>query len=258
MFKENKSFWLAFVGIIVLFFLIFSVLRTGFTNNSIRLSGILPFRLFNPSPKLYQPAKTNLDSKLDYEAIITTNFGDFTIDLYEKNAPNTVSNFINLTNSGYYEKTTFYKLVPGLLIQGGSSTTKNEDPNDDIYGGPGYTIEDEINWDSVDYSPDLKASLTKAGYKSITKIASRELIHYSVAMASNGPNTAGGQFFIVIALNSDEGLNKLQGRHTVFGGVTGGYQIFDQIALSNVTNPESKLPRPISEIIINKITINTK
>jgi len=257
MFKENRTFWLCLLGIVVLFFLIYSVLRAGFSGSSLAFSGF-PFNLLDPNAQIYQPAKVNLDITKDYEATISTNKGDFTIDLYEKNAPNTVTNFISLANNGYYENTSFYRLIPDLLIQGGSSLTKNSNPNDDIFGGPGYTILDEINWDSLDYSDSLKNQLRQEGYNSTTKIPSYDLTHYSVAMASNGPNTAGGQFFIIIAQNNDSRLNSLKGRHTVFGRVSGGYRVFDEISQIKVKDQDTSVPRPVSEVIINKITIKSK
>jgi cyclophilin family peptidyl-prolyl cis-trans isomerase len=199
-----------------------------------------------------------LDTSKDYMALIKTNFGEFSIDLYEKNAPNTVGNFIHLTNSGYYKGTSFYRLIPGFLVQGGSSTTNNSNINDDIYGGPGYTIPDEINWDSLDYSPELKSELTKQGYKSSNIIASREIVHYSVAMANNGPNTSGGQFFIVFAENDDPKLQNMRGKYTVFGGVNGGYSSIDKISQLEIDSNDKKVSRPKQAVVIENITILTK
>jgi len=257
MFKENKQFWWFFVGIIVLFFIVYSALRSGFTTGSMNFSGF-PFSLLNPNSGLYKPSTSELDVAKTYEATIKTNFGEFIIDLYTKNAPNTVGNFIHLTNSGYYSGTTFYRLVPNVLIQGGSSTTKNSNLNDDIFGGPGYTIPDENNWDSLDYSPELKAELTKLGYKSSTKIASKDLEKYSVAMANNGPDTAGGQFFIVIAENSNPKLENMRGKYTVFGGIKSGQDVIVKIANLEVDDSNKELTRPKEDVIIEKVTIRTK
>ena len=252
MFKENKEFWFYFFATIIMFFVIYSMMKNGFESDSL---GFIFFAPRYNTQKTAQIVKTNLDLTKDYVALISTNYGDFTIDLYEKNAPNTVSNFISLANSGYYEGTSFYRLIPNLLIQGGSSTTNNTDPNDDIYGGPGYTIPDETDWDSLDYSNTLKVQLTKEGYTSSSIIASKDLMHYSVAMASNGPNTGGGQFFIIMAPNTDFRLDNLKGRHTVFGGLTGGYNVFDAIAQTKVDDSNALVPRPINQILINKVTI---
>jgi cyclophilin family peptidyl-prolyl cis-trans isomerase len=257
MFKENKNFWRFFAGIIVLFFLVYSVLRSGFNTGSLNFSGF-PFSLLNSNSSLYISPAIEFDISKNYEALIKTNLGEFTIDLYEKNAPNTVTNFINLANSGYYESTTFYRIVPNLLIQGGSSTTKNSDPNDDIYGGPGYVIPDEINWDSLDYSSELKAELTKSGYKSSTRIASKDLVKYSVGMANNGPDKAGSQFFIIVAESSNPILINMRGKYTVFGGVTEGSSLVDKISQMEVNDSNKNLIRPKAIITIEKITIHTK
>jgi cyclophilin family peptidyl-prolyl cis-trans isomerase len=257
MFKENKQFWWFFLGIVVLFFLVYSVLRSGFDTGGLNFSGF-PFSLLDPNSTLYKPSTKALDITKDYEALIKTNFGEFVIDLYEKNAPNTVGNFIHLTNSGYYSETTFYRIVPKLLIQGGSSTTNNSNLNDDIFGGPGYTIPDETNWDSLDYSTELRDELTKLGYKSSVKIASKDLIKYSVAMANNGPNTAGGQFFIVFTESNDQKLLSMRGKYTVFGRVDGGYDVVDKISQLEVDTTDNSLSRPKEKVSIEKITIRTK
>ena len=257
MFKENKQFWWFFLGIIILFFTVYSALRSGFDEGSLNFSGF-PFSLLNPNITTYKPPTKPLDTTKNYEAIVQTNLGEFAIILYEKNAPNTVGNFISLVNAGYYKGTTFYRIIPNLLIQGGSSTTKNSNPNDDIFGGPGYTILDETNWDSLDFSSDLKAELTKLGYKSSIKIASKDLVQYSIAMANNGPNTAGGQFFVVISKSNDPILLSMRGKYTVFGSLTNGYDIIDKISKIGVDDSNKDLIRPKETVTIEKITITTK
>jgi len=257
MFKENKQFWWLFIGVIILFFLLYTVLRSGFTQGSLNFSGF-PFSILNPNTSVYKAPTKAADINKTYQAIIKTNLGEFTVDLFIDNAPITVTNFINLSNAGYYNGTTFYKLIPGLLIQGGSSLTKNGNLNDDSFGGPGYIINDEINWDSLDYSDNLKSQLTNEGYTSTTKINSKDLLHYSLAMGGNGPNTGGGQFFIILAQNSDSKLNDLKGRHTVFGVVTGGYKVIEAMSNSEIDYSNKDIPRPVKDIIIDKVTIIIK
>jgi len=257
MFKENKQFWWFFLGIIILFFTMYSALRSGFDTGSLNFSGF-PFSLLNSNSTTYKPQTKSLDTTKDYVATIQTSLGEFSISLYSKNAPNTVNNFISLVNAGYYKSTTFYRIIPDLLIQGGSSTTNNSNLNDDIYGGPGYTIPDETNWDSLDYSSELKAELTSLGYTSSLKIASKDLVQYSVAMASNRPNTTGGQFLIITTRSDNSILKSIRGKYTVFGGVVSGYNIVDKISQLEVDDSNKDLIRPKEPVLIEKITISSK
>jgi peptidyl-prolyl cis-trans isomerase B (cyclophilin B) len=118
------------------------------------------------------------------KAIVETHEGPITINLLFKEAPNTVANFIDLANSGYYNGLTFHRVIQRFAVQGG-------DPNGNGTGGPGYSIDDEEN----------------------------ELKHIAgaVSMANSGPNTGGSQFFIV----QWEQVH-LNGRHTIFGIVENG------------------------------------
>ena len=125
------------------------------------------------------------------EAVITTHEGVIRLDLDFKAAPNTVANFVALADSGFYNGTTFHRVIPGFMIQGG-------DPMGTGVGGPGYYIDDEIN--------DLKHD---AGV---------------ISMANRGPNTAGSQFFITQLPQPH-----LDGRHTVFGRVLEGQDVVCRI-----------------------------
>ena len=99
----------------------------------------------------------------EIQAVITTHEGEIVLSLDFKAAPNTVANFVELANNGFYNGLTFHRVIPGFMIQGG-------DPEGNGKGGPGYTIDDEIS--------DLKHE---------TGV---------ISMANYGPNTAGSQFFI--------------------------------------------------------------
>lgn len=154
----------------------------------------------NPATSEPSLVKTNLYG-------IKTNFGEITVELFEKDAPKTVANFIKLAESGFYGGTKFHRVIPGFMIQGGDPNSKDDNWADDGFGGPDYKFEDEIN-----------------GYK---------LIRGALAMANSGPNTNGSQFFIVTA----DATPWLDGKHTVFGRVTGGIEIVDTI---------EKLPRNAS------------
>ncbi len=124
-----------------------------------------------------------------------TTKGEIVFELFDKEAPKTVSNFIYLTKGGFYDGLTFHRVVPGFVIQGG-------DPNGTGTGGPGYRFEDE--------------PVKRAYDRGI------------VAMANAGPNTNGSQFFIML---QDTPLDPL---YTVFGKVTKGMDVVDQIRVGDV------------------------
>lgn len=125
------------------------------------------------------------------EATITTHEGTIVLDLDFKAAPNTVANFVELANSGFYNGLLFHRVIPGFMAQGG-------DPQGNGQGGPGYTIDDEIS--------TLKH---EAGV---------------ISMANRGPNTNGSQFFI-----THTPQHHLDGKHTVFGHVLQGQDVVCRI-----------------------------
>lgn len=129
-------------------------------------------------------------------ATISTSKGDISFEFYGDTAPKAASNFIQLARDGYYDGLTFHRRVEGFVIQGG-------DPSGNGTGGPGYRFEDELN-DSYKYDRGI------------------------VAMANAGPNTNGSQFFIMLA---DYPLPK---SYTIFGRVTSGMDVVDQIAIGDV------------------------
>lgn len=125
-------------------------------------------------------------------AIIETAAGQIVVELYEKDAPATVANFIKLIKSGFYNGLTFHRVEPGFVVQGG-------DPNGNGTGGPGYTIKDEVN--------------------------ARKHVTGAVAMAKTmAPNSAGSQFYITLAPQP-----MLDGRYTVFGQVVEGMDLVTKI-----------------------------
>ncbi len=118
--------------------------------------------------------------------------GVMTFELYFKQAPNTVANFVHLVDSGFYKGTTFHRVIQGFMAQGG-------DPNGDGTGGPGYVIADEIN----------PALTHETG---------------TLSMANAGPNTGGSQFFICHVPQPH-----LNGRHAVFGKLVSGFDVLTRI-----------------------------
>jgi cyclophilin family peptidyl-prolyl cis-trans isomerase len=121
-----------------------------------------------------------------------TSEGDITFELFDEDAPKTVANFKQLASQGFYDGLIFHRVIPDFMIQGGC-------PQGTGTGGPGYTFEDEIN--------------------------SHKVVRGALAMANAGPNTNGSQFFIV----TTEEAPWLDGKHTVFGQVTGGMDVVDKI-----------------------------
>jgi cyclophilin family peptidyl-prolyl cis-trans isomerase len=126
------------------------------------------------------------------KAKMQTTQGTIELELFDEDAPKTVSNFRKLAGEGYYDGVIFHRVIPDFMIQGG-------DPEGTGTGGPGYTFEDEINQHKV--------------------------VRGSLAMANSGPNTNGSQFFIVTA----DAAPWLDGKHTVFGQVTAGMDAVDAI-----------------------------
>src|SRR3989344_3639243 len=226
MFKENRSFWLYFLGIILLFLVMFFVLR-GYLGDRSLFSFIE-----GNNPQVIVPTKLSATVSPD-------NTPGFTLDI----------------SKNYFNNTKFHRLIPGILLQGGSSTSGNSDPADDGTGGPGYVIADEINWDSLDYSEFLRAQLTKEGYTSATKIASVAIDKYRLAMASPGPNLNGSQYFIVLGDKGNTAVADLDGRHTVFAEVVEGKELIDTLAAIPVDDPNSLSPRPVEDIVINSVEI---
>lgn len=144
------------------------------------------------------------------QATLHTSHGAIALELFDEEAPKAVSNFLDLSRDGFYDGTRFHRVIPDFMIQGG-------DPKGDGTGGPGYTFEDEPN--------------------------EHRVVRGALAMANSGPDTNGSQFFIVTA----EACPWLDGRHTVFGRVTEGMPVVDEI---------SELPRDASDRPREAVTID--
>lgn len=268
MFKENKEMWLYSVGIVILFFVLFIGVRSylgdsgfdiiGFSSSKKSTPTVLPTSTPQPTLIVKKP-DYQLDTSVDYYAEVQTDLGTFNIDLFEKNAPNTVNNFIYLATLGYYEGVSIHRIIPGVLIQTGSRNTLNTDLEDDAYGGPGYVIRDEINWDSLDFDQLLRNQLSSSGYASTaTKLASKDLQKYALAMANSGPNTNGSQFFIVLDELTNAQVSSLRGRHTVFGLITSNFELIDQIAKIDVETTGTAIYRPKQTVTIQQVKIFAK
>lgn len=261
MVKENKEFFLYILGILGMFILMIVVfdflVPGGFSSGDCGFLGIKCWVGYEEKFQYAAAPKMQFEQDKDYRAIIRTNYGDIEIDLYEKNAPATVNNFVFLAKEGYYNEVQFHRVVRDLIIQTGDRNTLDDDPENDGQGGPGYTFADEINWASLDFSQAKKQQLTNLGYKSVESVVSRPLIQKSVAMANAGPNTNGSQFFIVVGDNTNTTIKDLEGKHTVFGIVLNGWDVVQKISNTEVENPTSNSPRPKEEIKILSIEIRT-
>lgn len=130
------------------------------------------------------------------KAEMRTNKGTMTIEFFDKDAPQTVANFVKLSKSGYYDGVLFHRVIPNFMIQGG-------DPTGSGSGGPGYTIPDEFTGDNQYHDRGV------------------------LSMANTGrPDSGGSQFFIC---HNRQGTAHLDRKHTVFGKVVDGLDVIDEI-----------------------------
>src|ERR1039457_5195346 len=164
-------------------------------------------------------------------AVLETSEGNIVCRLFEKDAPKTVANFVELTegkrewshpttrkktNDPLYHGTLFHSRVPNLKDQGG-------DPDGPGFCGPGFQVEDETKG-----SPHR---FDKSG---------------KLAMANAGPNTNGSQFFITVG-----NTEWLTGKHTIFGEVVEGYEVVEKIS----TAPRNRQDKPTKEVVVKSIKI---
>jgi peptidyl-prolyl cis-trans isomerase B (cyclophilin B) len=140
-----------------------------------------------------KPPDMAIDTNKIYTAVLETSRGQITCDLFAKDAPVTVNNFVFLAREGFYDDTVFHRVIADFMVQGG-------DPTGTGRGGPGYRFEDELKDNTHKH---------KVG---------------SLSMANAGPNTNGSQFFITHVVT-----NWLDGKHTVFGQVTSGQDVVNAI-----------------------------
>jgi len=147
-----------------------------------------------------------------------TSMGNFTVELFEAQVPNTVGNFVKLAEKDFYNGVIFHRVIDGFMIQGG-------DPTGTGRGGPGYQFADEIH-------PQLKH--TTEGM---------------LSMANAGPNTNGSQFFITLAPTPH-----LDGRHTVFGKVVQGMDIVKKIGKT----PTAGGDKPVTDVVMKSVKIERK
>ncbi len=154
--------------------------------------------------------------------------GEIRVALLEDKAPRHVANFKALAARGFYDGTTFHRVIPNFMIQGGDPNSKDADPKNDGYGGPGYFVEAEFN-----DTPHLP------GVLSMGHGADRD--------------TAGSQFFIMTT-GSEKWRPELDGKFSAFGRLVSGQDVVD--AISRV--PRSAADRPLENVVIESVRIEPR
>lgn len=140
-------------------------------------------------------------------------WGNIHVKFFPDVAPNHVKNMVKLAQEKFYDGTTFHRVIPGFMIQGGDPNTKNPDRSNHGFGGPGYRVNAEFN-----KIPHQRGVLSMA--------------------RANDPNSAGSQFFICVADS-----NFLDGQYTVFGEVVSGMETVDRIVNVKRDNRDNPLDR---------------
>lgn len=162
-----------------------------------------------------------IETAKKYQAIMTTSKGALTVELFAKEAPTTVNNFVFLAKEGFYDGVIFHRVIKGFMIQGG-------DPTGSGAGGPGYKFNDEP--------------------------ITRSYLRGTLAMANAGPNTNGSQFFIV-----HQDAPQLPKNYVIFGQVTAGLEVLDTIANGAVVRGNEPTPsKPVEPVQITKVEIKVE
>jgi peptidyl-prolyl cis-trans isomerase B (cyclophilin B) len=161
-------------------------------------------------------SKEEIKKMTDTTAVIDTKFGKIELKFFPEVAPNHVNNFIDLAKKGFYDGTTFHRVIPGFMIQGGDPNTKDPDRKKHGMGGPGYAVKAEFN-----QTPHKRGILSMA--------------------RSSDPDSAGSQFFICVG-----DAPFLDRQYTAFGQVTSGMDVADKI----VGQPRDKQDNPLERVEI--------
>ena len=155
------------------------------------------------------------------KAIIHTSLGDMTVTFYPE-SPVTVNNFMNLAQQGFYDGTTFHRIIKDFMIQGGDPLSKDQTRRlAHGTGDPGYRFADEFN--------------------------QHTLIRANIAMANSGPNTNGSQFFIITAAATPW----LDGKHTNFGTLAAGMDVLNAIEVVETDERDN----PLEPVVITSIEL---
>ena len=180
---------------------------------------------------LFNPFNSNSDSTSASSApiaVIETTYGIIVIQLFPDVAPGHVDNFVRLANEGYYDGTTFHRVIPGFMIQGGDPNSKDDDRSNDGQGGHSANGPNTVV--DAEFSQDLTH---KRGILSMAR--------------AQDPNSAGSQFFIVVADS-----NFLDRQYSIFGEVIEGMDVADKI----VNVKKDSADNPLEKITM-KVTIRS-
>lgn len=280
--KSQKNLLLAVAGLALAAIVVSSSVKTGVIDPSLLNN---PGGLTNTGTNTTTGAKNNrytaaptmqLKTGVNYFAVVTTNYGKFTIDLLESNTPYAVNNFVFLAKEDFYDNLSFHRIVKGTLLQGG-------DPLGDSQGTPGYRFKDEIDAVALGldkakvkdsaflpslynqsvpttsvYSPtnlSAKANWTlkefygkELGYVYSQGYGTTRFAPYVVAYANGGPNTNGSQFFITTKTYSNPSLD---GKYTIFGRISAGFDVIDAIE----SQPTDSTGKPGKQVIIQDVQV---
>jgi len=160
-------------------------------------------------------------------ATLVTSEGNIKFELLTNMAPKTAANFVLLSQNKFYDGVAFHRVIKDFMIQTGDPLSRNDDPDDDGTGGPGYAFDDEINKNTP------------------------KLVKGVVAMANagqqEGKGTNGSQFFII----AKDATDWLDGKHTPFGRVVEGIEIVDKIG-----NVKTKDDKPVKPILLKEVILS--
>ena len=159
-------------------------------------------------------------------ALLKTTYGDIKLEFMPDSAPNTVANFILLAQKDFYDGVSFHRVIDDFMIQSGDPLSRDDNPDNDGTGDPGYQFADEFNKNTP------------------------KLVRGVIAMANSGPDTNGSQFFII----TREELSSLDGQHTPFGVVVSGMDIVDKIGQSKTIIQGDKL---VEDVIIEDVILSS-
>ncbi len=180
------------------------------------LLAVAPARSEDPRHRKF--SKEEIEAMKETRAVIQTDLGDMAVEFFPEVAPNHVNNFTVLARKGFYDGTTFHRVIPGFMIQGGDPNSKKTDRSQHGTGGPGYRLKAEFN-----DRPHKRGTLSMA--------------------RSRHPDSAGSQFFICVA-----DAPHLDGQYTVFGQVVEGVETADKIVSQKTdgrNNPLTSIPMEI-------------
>lgn len=191
----------------------------------LRVAAFLCLLPLTASPVLAEDARhrnfspEEIKAMAETRAVIQTSLGNITLRFLPEVAPNHVDNFLQLAKAGFYDDTTFHRVIPGFMIQGGDPKSKSPDRNIHGTGGPDYRLKAEFN-----STPHRKGTLSMA--------------------RSGHPDSAGSQFFICVA-----DAPFLDGKYTVFGEVVDGMDVAERIVSQKRDgrdNPITSIPMTVT------------